>query len=152
MAPERPHEPTVSALLNDLLRRMRATERHRHPLQDFEFDENSPFLRAYSWQSAFNLTTGFGHKLFADRAGTIQFIRAERSSGDGVSTATFDVLLNGTSLFVTNSGPTVLASTALGEEAFPDTKGFDKGDNFQVEILTTGGGTGPLRVTIHFVG
>lgn len=32
--PERPHEPTVSALLNDTLRRLRAIERHRHPSQD----------------------------------------------------------------------------------------------------------------------
>lgn len=105
---------------------------------------------AYTWQSVPTLATGLGQKFAADRDGTIDFVRAERSAEDGSGTATLDLLLNGASVFPTSSKPTVAAAAFLGPERTPDTVAFVKGDVFQVEVEATGGGTGPLRLTVHF--
>lgn len=150
--PDRPVRQTVEGILSDHATRLRAVERLASQLQPFLGEVDVDSLIAYSWQSALNLTAGLGHRLYADRAGIIQFIRAERSAADGTSTATFDVLHNGTTLFGNNAKPEVAAGQGLGPERQPDTVVFQKGDWFQVEIEDTGGGTGPLRVTIHFVG
>lgn len=105
---------------------------------------------SYTWQSKQALAVETGSRFYTDRDGTIDYIRAERSSGDGASTATLDVLKNGTSIFPTATKPTVAAGSFLGPERVPDTVAFVKGDYLQVEIEATGGGTGPLRLTIHF--
>lgn len=104
----------------------------------------------YSWQSAPTLAVGVGKRFAADQDGTISFCRAERSAADGSGTATLDVLLNGVSIFPAAAKPTVAAATFLGPERIPDIVTFVKGDYFQIEIEATGGGTGPLRLTIHF--
>lgn len=149
--PQRPSERDLAYLLNNAFERIRTLERHNHPVQFPELPHDEGDVTSYSWQSAQTLSTGLGHKLYADRHGSIKFIRAERSAADGTSTAEFDVLKNGTSLFQTNSPPTVPASEGLGDEKHPDHTNFEKGDTFQIEIVNTGGGTGPLRVTIHFI-
>jgi hypothetical protein len=152
--PERQSPPSLPGTLNRILERLRNVERI-----SFKQAEQKDFsaFRSYSWQSTFSLVTGFGHRLFAERNGVVQFIRAERSSGDGTTTATFKVYLAGEDMFVVNPGPTVDAGERLGPECRPDptfqadNAAFRRGDDFQVEITDTGGGTGPLRVTIYFI-
>lgn len=158
--PDRPQPKDVQWLLNDMLRRLRAVERLY-----FTYDPEDPpqHLGVYSWQSAMNLVTGFGQKYHADRDGYIVWVRGERSSGDGTGTAQFDVLVNDVSLFQdgVTPFPTVGAGKKLGSEVHFPAIGFDlaasnrlafsKGDAFQVNVLNTGGGTGPLRLTISFI-
>lgn len=141
----------ISEYLASLDERVRTLEKHRHPKQEFPDPEAGENPTAYSWQSPVALVPMTGHKLFADRSGTIDFVRAERSSGDGTTTATFDVLKNGVSIF-SSTFPSVAAGDMLGPEVLARRAAFVKGDYFEVEITDTGGGTGPLRVTIHFDG
>lgn len=109
---------------------------------------------AYTWQSpkVTPLPTGVFSRFYLEKDGTISFVRAERESGDGTGTATLDLLLNGVSIYPTATKPTVTAGAFLGAETTPDTTAFAKGDYFEVEIEATGGGTGPLRLTIALAG
>lgn len=150
--PERPLPVTVSGLVNSILERLRAVERmvFRSVDRD-EFDEFN--TAAYSWQSAKTLVPGYGHRLHADRNGIVRFIRAERSYEDGVTAAVMDVELNEISLFPAGSYPSVQPGERVGSERHPDPSQphqFAKGDGFRVKVLNTGGGTGPLRLTIHY--
>lgn len=150
--PDREVQLGLSDLVANLGEDVRRLQRHEHPEAPGKIVEEGSSAAAYSWQSPRVLATGLGHRLYADRSGVIEYIRAERSSADGTSTATFDVLKNGTSLFVTGAKPSVGVGVGLGPERRPRKVQFKKNDWFQVEIETTGGGTGPLRVTIHFTG
>lgn len=136
-------------MMNDVMERLRAVERLASiPVEIPELDVDT--LPSYTWQSARALVPSTGHRLYADRPGSIVYCRAERSAGDGTSTATLDVLKNGSSIFTANAKPSVDAGEFLGPERAPDTTTFVKGDYFEIEIEATGGGTGPLRVTIRF--
>lgn len=151
MTEPRGSQPGVAPIITKLEDRMRKMERHDHGLEEVLAILDKLAVRAYSWQSSFTLVVGVGHSLAADRHGTIRFIRAERSAGDGSTDATFDVFLNGESLFDNGPNPIVPAGEVVGPERIPDQLAFRKEDIFLCEILDTGGGTGPLRVTIHFV-
>lgn len=146
-----PSLPNLIRSINRLADRVYNLERRPFPhtpaVEVFDVEK----LPAYSWQSPVTLTVMTGHRLYADRNGTIVFCRAERSSADGTSTATLDVLKNGSSIFTSATKPMVEAATGLGEERIPDEQHFLKGDHFAVEIEATGGGTGPLRMTIKFI-
>jgi hypothetical protein len=96
------------------------------------------------------LAIGKGLRYYTERAGTLLFARADRSAGNGTLTATVDLLRNGISVFTVTPKPTVAAATFLGPERVPDVPGFVKGDYLQAEILATGGGSGPLRLTTLF--
>jgi hypothetical protein len=128
--------------------RLRSLERHDHG--DLLRLLAALATRAYSWQSWKNLRIAAGHSLAADRNGVIRFVRAERSSGDGTTEAEFEVYKNGISIF-NGRLPTVPIGEVVGPERLPLRTTFEKGDIFTVDVLETGGGTGPLRVTIHFV-
>lgn len=146
--PDRSFEKTVSAILNSILERLRAVERIAFPsAEEVTVEEQVGAAGVYTWQSARALITGMGLRYYTERDGAIEFCRADRSSGDGASTATLDVLKNGASIYPTTAKPTVAAATFLGPEAIPDDVEFAKGDYLQVEVEATGGGTGPLRVT-----
>lgn len=147
--PERELPRDIPGIFKDIFRRLNNVERRRFPISKETLISFA--TRSYSWQSPFTLAEGTGHKFHADRDGSIKYIRAERSSGDGTSTATFDVRRNGVSLFSARTAPYVDAGDRLGPEAVPKPTNFKKGDNFEVEITGTGGGTGPLRITICFV-
>lgn len=113
-------------------------------------------LRVYSWQSWTLLRTGLGTIYPADCDGYIYTVRADRSSADGTSTAVIDVLHNGVSMFDGVNYPNVPAGERIGLEistrrAEKNRYRFKKGDAFQMNVLNTGGGTGPLRVTIMFL-
>lgn len=148
--PMRQGKMTLEEFLAELDERVRQLETHTHPDEVGEGGGETDKFRGYSWQSGYYLGVGFGHKLHADRQGSIIFVRAERSTGDGTSEAEFDVLLNGSSIFTTHAKPTVPAGEVLGPKRTPNFKEFNVGDSFQIQVLDTGGGTGPLRVTIHF--
>jgi hypothetical protein len=106
---------------------------------------------AYDWTNNATLVrVGFGQRKYADRDGTILYVRAERSAGDGSGAATFDVTKNGVSIFPSATKPTIPASSFLGTERVPDDVDFVKGDYFQIHTETTGNGTGPVVVTIFF--
>lgn len=148
--PSRAQPRTAEEQLAEIEARLRALELHTHIFPEAEEGEGGPNFPAYSWQSSFAMTPGPGHKLFADRPGSIVFCRAERSAGDGTTDAEFDVFKNGSTIYTTNTPPSVPAGETLGAERSPNNKAFKKGDAFHIEILDNGGGTGPLRVTIFF--
>lgn len=131
--------------------RIRLLETHEHGPGGEVTQGDIDKFPAYSWQSAFSLVPGPGHKLHADRNGTIIFCRAERSAGDGSSTAVFNVYKNGNPIFTTRPKPIVPAGEPLGPERTPNHYNFNKDDAFHVDVEETGGGSGPLRVTIKFV-
>lgn len=145
--PERPGPWNILRLLNEIFERLRAVEHLASSPQEATEVIGVEGRNAYTWQSAFTLTPTTGLKFFTESAGRILFIRADRSSGDGASTATIDVLKNGVSIYPSNAMPTVPAGEFLGPEATPDDVMFIKEDYFECSILNTGGGTGPLRVT-----
>lgn len=150
--PEREGPFDLTAALNELFERMRAVERIAFP-----FDEAIAAINEvaggsyYTWQSARSLTVSTGLRFYVERDGVIEWCRVDRSAGDGTSTATLDVLKNGTSIYPTSAKPSLAAATFLGDEFIPDDPSFDKGDYFQIEIEATGGGTGPLRMTFVIV-
>src|SRR5688572_26160972 len=144
--PERSLPPSLERLFQQIFGRLDNVERRRFKLPDELAKQFA--TRSYSWQSAFSLSVGTGHKLHADRDGSIRYIRAERSAADGTTTASFDVRRNGVSIVPV--APTVDAGEAVGPDVPASPTGFKKGDSFEIEILATGGGTGPLRVTICY--
>lgn len=104
----------------------------------------------YPWNSEVPVTTGIHSRWYADRNGTIAWCRGEVVNGDGVSTAGFDVSLNGSTIYPTATKPSVSAGSFIGTERTPDTTSFSKGDYFQVNVTSTGGTTGRLRLLINF--
>lgn len=153
MSPERDFNKTIPKILNSILERLRIVERiHFNSVEEVVAAIQEVVGGMYTWQSARLLTTGAGLRFYVEWDGEIEFVRADRSSGDGTTTATLDVLKNGVSIFTTATKPTVLASAFLGDETEPDDAAFEKGDYFQVEIEATGGGTGPLRLTFALAG
>jgi hypothetical protein len=70
--------------------------------------------------------------------------------GDGASTANFDVLKNGTSIYPTSAKPSVSAGSYIGVTRVPDTTTFSEGDYFQVDVTSTGGTLGALIMDIKF--
>lgn len=151
---------SLQDILNDALARLRAVERlHFEAVELVE----SYRERCLSWQSTFALQTGLGHKFYSPDKGKIVFVRAERSAADGTSTAILDLTINGTSVFSDGVLPTVPAGEGLGPTVTPylgagpgtgpasRTRSFKRDDAFQVNVVDTGGGSGPLRLTIHFI-
>lgn len=164
--PDRNHPDSIAGLFNELFEKVRVLERMVFFPDDPAEIVHQPIPSSYTWQSSVALETGYGHRLAADRNGEIIFIRAERSEGDGDSEAVFDVELDGNSLFYINPMPTVPAGEVVGPEVIPDFATpsasttasiawdhlvkFKRGQTFRINVLDTGGGTGPLRVTIFY--
>jgi hypothetical protein len=96
--------------------------------------------------------TGIHDRFYPDRAGTIQWCRGEVSAGDGASTTQFNVLKNGSSIYVSATKPDVAAGSFVGATRAPDggTVAFTATDYIQVNVLATGGSTGRLKLDISF--
>lgn len=94
--------------------------------------------------------TGIHKRFYADRAGTILWCRGEVVDADGTETTSFDVILNGASIYPVATKPTVAAGSYIGTERVPNTTAFVKGDYFQINVTATGGTSGMLRLNIHF--
>ena len=109
-------------------------------------------LASYYWHSKIVMPIELSTRFYADRDGTINWCRLERPAGNGGSTAQVDILLNGTSIYPSSTKPDLSASSYIGTERIPDTIVFAKGDYFQVDTISNGGGTGPLKVTINYGG
>jgi hypothetical protein len=107
-------------------------------------------IASYLWQSESPPQTGTHKRFYTDRAGTLQWCRAEVENGDGSATANFDVLYDGTTIYTSSPKPSVSAGQFVGAERIPDTISFLKGHYFQVVVVDTGGTQGPLRLTINF--
>jgi hypothetical protein len=85
------------------------------------------------------------NRFYSDRAGTLNWIKANVVKGDGGTTATLKVYKNG----VLVNTATVAAAGYLGSQV-ADTTAFVAGDYFQVEIVGAGGTAGPIRAYINF--
>jgi len=96
--------------------------------------------------------TGTGRRFYADRAGTIKNIYAWATDNAPSSAAcTFDVNLNGTSIYTTNAKPSISIGAFLSADAPPNTVSFFKGDKIEVVIVALGGiTTGRLGVQVVF--
>lgn len=107
-------------------------------------------LASYYWQSEEPPVAGTHRRFYTDRDGTIQWVRGEVALGDGTSTANFDLLKNGSSVFPSATKPSVAAGGFMGTERVPDTLSFVKGDYLQAVVNSTGGVSGPLRLLVNF--
>jgi hypothetical protein len=105
---------------------------------------------SFPWNSEVPVATGVHSRWYAPRSGTITGCQGHVVDGDGSSTANFDVLLNGSTIFPSATKPSVSAGQYTGTERTPDTTSFAKGDYFQVEVTATGGTAGRLRLIINF--
>ena len=84
----------------------------------------------------------FDTRLYVPFSGTIVSVRANVQAAP-TSTATFDVLKNGTSIFPTAAKPTVLAAAFVGAGfSVPDTRGLLTSDYLQVSVVAPGAATG----------
>lgn len=104
----------------------------------------------YLWKSESPAIAGVHKRFYTDRAGTILWCRGEVVDGDGTGTTSFDVNLNGSSIYPVSTKPSVSLGNYIGAERTPDTVAFIKGDYFQINVLSTGGTNGEIRLNIHF--
>lgn len=84
----------------------------------------------------------FATRLYVPFAGTIVSVRSNVQVAP-TSTATFDVLKNGTSIFTVAAKPTVLTGAFVGAGfSVPDTRAVLPSDYLQVGVVATGAATG----------
>lgn len=102
------------------------------------------------WQSESPAQVGVHKKYHHDRTGEVVWMRLENPLGDGLSTAQVDVLKNGASIFTVATKPNVGAGNEVGAQAVPDDVDFEDLDTYQINIISTGLTSGPLRLRIRF--
>ena len=106
---------------------------------------------SYLYQSEVPVSAGMSRRFYADRAGSIQWCRAAVVDGDHSEAVEVDIRINGTTIYTTADKPTVAPGNYIGSPAAPDVTAFGFGDYFEIDIISTGGTDGQLRVYIHFL-
>lgn len=107
------------------------------------------FKGAYYWTSKRRMPVGMGRRIYADRGGRLTGVVAF-GTVPPLSTVTFDVLKNGTSIFPSATKPTLDAGAFVGTERQPDTQVFSKDDYFQIEVEGGQGGGDRLSVYLRY--
>lgn len=107
---------------------------------------------AFTWMSRLKVQTGIGRRFYAPRAGTFTGVFLWATDNAPTGTATFDVLLNGTSIFLPNPRPTITAANFLGTEVtLLATTAFAAADKIEISIISSGGVTsGRMGAVIKF--
>lgn len=97
---------------------------------------------AFTWMTRPQVQAGVGRRFYIPRAGTFVGVYLWATDNAPTGTATFDVLLNGTSIFGANPKPTITSGNYVGTEvtAF-GTATFAAGDKIEVQVISAGGVT-----------
>jgi hypothetical protein len=104
------------------------------------------------YTSKATLDTNAGGPLYPPYSGALKWVSASVDGAPTTGNLTYDVLLNGNSVFETAAKPTIPQGQKWGYTAVPLAPHFsrDNRDYIQVQVTAINGATGPIRVTLGF--